>query len=141
MHSTNRMARLLLVAATATALRPAVTPRTRLTQLRAEPLTEARNALRGAAAAVEPQLKALEREVQDAKNAASVARWAAAEAAARTAETERLNAEQIREQAWEAAKAKAADRGRLDQALAECCLLYTSPSPRDPKTSRMPSSA
>ena len=22
-----------------------------------------------------------------------------------------------------------------------CCLLYTSPSPRDPKTSRMPSSA
>ena len=25
--------------------------------------------------------------------------------------------------------------------LAEACLLYTSPSPRDPKTSRMPSSA
>ena len=23
----------------------------------------------------------------------------------------------------------------------DCCLLYTSPSPRDPKTSRMPSSA
>ena len=30
-----------------------------------------------------------------------------------------------------------------DQGLATCiaCLLYTSPSPRDPKTSRMPSSA
>ena len=27
------------------------------------------------------------------------------------------------------------------QALADACLLYTSPSPRDPKTSRMPSSA
>ena len=26
-------------------------------------------------------------------------------------------------------------------AMAEVCLLYTSPSPRDPKTSRMPSSA
>ena len=29
----------------------------------------------------------------------------------------------------------------LKRALAYVCLLYTSPSPRDPKTSRMPSSA
>ena len=28
-----------------------------------------------------------------------------------------------------------------DQNNNKCCLLYTSPSPRDPKTSRMPSSA
>ena len=68
------MARLLLVAATATALRPTITSRPQLTRRQAEPLTEARNALRGAAAAVEPQLKALEREVQDAKNAADAAR-------------------------------------------------------------------
>ena len=75
-NSVHTMAKLLLIAATATALRPAATPRTRLTQLRAEPLTEARNALRGAAATVEPQLKALEREVQDAKNAADAAQRA-----------------------------------------------------------------
>ena len=31
------------------------------------------------------------------------------------------------------------DRGNVPSAYA--CLLYTSPSPRDPKTSRMPSSA
>ena len=30
-------------------------------------------------------------------------------------------------------------RGIYDRS--PCCLLYTSPSPRDPKTSRMPSSA
>ena len=29
----------------------------------------------------------------------------------------------------------------IAEAVAENCLLYTSPSPRDPKTSRMPSSA
>ena len=29
----------------------------------------------------------------------------------------------------------------IKEDLAEACLLYTSPSPRDPKTSRMPSSA
>ena len=29
----------------------------------------------------------------------------------------------------------------LDEGMAHACLLYTSPSPRDPKTSRMPSSA
>ena len=41
----------------------------------------------------------------------------------------------------EGAKALMAEGGtaRLEQAKA--CLLYTSPSPRDPKTSRMPSSA
>ena len=34
------------------------------------------------------------------------------------------------------------DTGDLDTVLKKCiCLLYTSPSPRDPKTSRMPSSA
>ena len=35
------------------------------------------------------------------------------------------------------------DRPLLDYAVEEAktCLLYTSPSPRDPKTSRMPSSA
>ena len=144
-QSVHTMAKLLLIAATATALRPAATPRTRLTQLRAEPLAEARNALRGAAAAVEPQLKALEREVQDAKNAAdaaqratdaALARAAAAEAAARTAETERQNAEQIREQAWEAAKAKAADRGRLDQALAECAKAEEAARNADEETKR-----
>ena len=32
-------------------------------------------------------------------------------------------------------------REGLIPALATACLLYTSPSPRDPKTSRMPSSA
>ena len=30
---------------------------------------------------------------------------------------------------------------KIDIELSEDCLLYTSPSPRDPKTSRMPSSA
>ena len=30
---------------------------------------------------------------------------------------------------------------RLEELLAEACLLYTSPSPRDLSTSRMPSSA
>ena len=30
---------------------------------------------------------------------------------------------------------------RFDSGLHIACLLYTSPSPRDPKTSRMPSSA
>ena len=34
-----------------------------------------------------------------------------------------------------------AGRADLLPARAEACLLYTSPSPRDPKTSRMPSSA
>ena len=29
----------------------------------------------------------------------------------------------------------------IDYPVRKCCLLYTSPSPRDPKTSRMPSSA
>ena len=29
----------------------------------------------------------------------------------------------------------------LEDAVDSACLLYTSPSPRDPKTSRMPSSA
>ena len=33
------------------------------------------------------------------------------------------------------------DRGIKDLSIFEICLLYTSPSPRDPKTSRMPSSA
>ena len=35
------------------------------------------------------------------------------------------------------------DNDRMDDwdDLYNCCLLYTSPSPRDPKTSRMPSSA
>ena len=32
-------------------------------------------------------------------------------------------------------------QGTLYAALLDACLLYTSPSPRDPKTSRMPSSA
>ena len=31
--------------------------------------------------------------------------------------------------------------GRTHQIRAQCCLLYTSPSPRDQLTSRMPSSA
>ena len=34
-----------------------------------------------------------------------------------------------------------ADRGALSDILAEDCLLYTSPSPRDGLLSRMPSSA
>ena len=33
------------------------------------------------------------------------------------------------------------DKKFTDQAMMTVCLLYTSPSPRDPKTSRMPSSA
>ena len=33
------------------------------------------------------------------------------------------------------------DRGREPVEVSVVCLLYTSPSPRDPKTSRMPSSA
>ena len=84
-QSVHTTAKLLLIAATATALRPTITSRPRLTQLRAEPLTEARNALRGAAAAVEPQLKALEREVQDAKNAAEAAQRATDAALSRAA--------------------------------------------------------
>ena len=32
-------------------------------------------------------------------------------------------------------------KGSVQQGLFTVCLLYTSPSPRDPKTSRMPSSA
>ena len=35
----------------------------------------------------------------------------------------------------------AVDFGDMDQGRYYNCLLYTSPSPRDPKTSRMPSSA
>ena len=34
-----------------------------------------------------------------------------------------------------------AEQGDLKRAQGKACLLYTSPSPRDPKTSRMPSSA
>ncbi len=33
------------------------------------------------------------------------------------------------------------DTVRIDTPVVTDCLLYTSPSPRDPKTSRMPSSA
>ena len=33
------------------------------------------------------------------------------------------------------------NRDEVEQDLNDTCLLYTSPSPRDPKTSRMPSSA
>ena len=33
------------------------------------------------------------------------------------------------------------DKKYIDEKVYEICLLYTSPSPRDPKTSRMPSSA
>ena len=36
---------------------------------------------------------------------------------------------------------KKADRDRFVLSKGHTCLLYTSPSPRDPKTSRMPSSA
>ena len=36
---------------------------------------------------------------------------------------------------------KALSGSHLDEAVHKFCLLYTSPSPRDPKTSRMPSSA
>ena len=37
--------------------------------------------------------------------------------------------------------ATVAQYGRLNVLVNNACLLYTSPSPRDPKTSRMPSSA
>ena len=36
---------------------------------------------------------------------------------------------------------KAIEPDRVNARQIEACLLYTSPSPRDPKTSRMPSSA
>ena len=38
-------------------------------------------------------------------------------------------------------EAKAEASSLINQANSRACLLYTSPSPRDPKTSRMPSSA
>ena len=41
---------------------------------------------------------------------------------------------------FEAEKLRA-DQKSLGKDIANACLLYTSPSPRDPKTSRMPSSA
>ena len=40
-----------------------------------------------------------------------------------------------------AIKANTADLKEVQNMFREACLLYTSPSPRDPKTSRMPSSA
>lgn len=140
------MPRLLLLASAATALRPAATQRATLTRRPAvESLAEARNAVRGAAATVEPQLRALEREVQDARTAAEaaqraadgiVSRAAAAEAAARAAEADRANAESMREEAWESAKAKAADRGRLDAALAECAKAEEAARRADEETKR-----
>ena len=39
------------------------------------------------------------------------------------------------------ASGKSADEGSVSQALSAGCLLYTSPSPRDQRGSRMPSSA
>ena len=42
---------------------------------------------------------------------------------------------------WSRNGAVASRRGQLLHHHAECCLLYTSPSPRDLSTSRMPSSA
>ena len=39
------------------------------------------------------------------------------------------------------ARAEAADMALLDEGNTTCCLLYTSPSPRDKRQSRMPSSA
>ena len=48
--------------------------------------------------------------------------------------------------AWCREQGQPAFRGRqlfqwLSRGVVSTCLLYTSPSPRDPKTSRMPSSA
>ena len=79
------------------------------------------------------------REIEQRDAMMKAAEQQASERAAQFREQLDMAREQLKTTAADLLAARTADLNRAN--VRDICLLYTSPSPRDPKTSRMPSSA